>query len=233
MSLMSNEQIPSSLVSYLSLFKPLKTLLSLVNMQNNNQKYRCYCTKCAQHGRDYDEVSRSTYFKHLKDMAVPHLKEPMDLDAERADARFTSCDSGSNEEVFEEGLPFVSLLDDSNLPKEQLPFIFFMMMVMLIQEQCITDKGIELMMTFINVALRDCNQQYRFPKRAATFYKWCQLANFIHDGLKQYVSCPECHAIHSYDTEEQKVRLRGRLLCNKRQGPFRNAERCRQPLFDT
>lgn len=102
-------------------------------------------------------------------------------------------------------------------------------MVVMIHGKHITDEGCEIVMAFLNMALIYCNKEYRFPVRAQTFVEWCQLAERIHHGMKSYVSCTKCHAVHAYETEDEKRRIFGRKCTSVE--PFPGSVRCNAELF--
>lgn len=93
----------------------------------------------------------------------------------------------------------------------------------------ITDEGLEIVMAFLNVALSYCNNDFRFPVRSSTFFNRCKIAERVHDGLKRFVCCSCCHAIHPFTIEEEKLLSRGRK-CGAR-GPFSYSQPCENDLF--
>lgn len=86
-------------------------------------------------------------------------------------------------------------------------------------------------MVFLNMALALTKSEYRFPVRAQTFVAWCKLAERVHHGMKEYVSCTLCHAVHPFDTPEEKVALIGKTCSSVE--PFLGSTRCGNELFTT
>lgn len=103
-------------------------------------------------------------------------------------------------------------------------------MVVMLHGKHLSDEGCEVLMVFLNIALTITNNVYRFPVRAETFVSWCKLAERVHHGMKEYVSCTACHAVHAFHTATEKSALLGRT-CSYIE-PFPGSSRCSNTLFE-
>lgn len=115
--------------------------------------------------------------------------------------------------------------DNSAFPTEVVPFLLFVMLVLLYSRSWVTNEGLKTIMLFANQILLITNHQYRFPVRVHTLEKWAELSKRVYHGIESYVSCTQCHAM--YPIELNRTR-------NKRcswKDSVKNASRCNNELY--
>ena len=86
-------------------------------------------------------------------------------------------------------------------------------------------------MLFCNMVLCLTDENYRFPVSITTFDRWCSSNQYGNSGIKEYASCTACHAIHPYETEEDKRKVQDQVYCNDA-GIFVGSSMCQNRLLD-
>ncbi|OBZ80176.1 hypothetical protein A0J61_11775, partial [Choanephora cucurbitarum] len=103
-------------------------------------------------------------------------------------------------------------------------------MVLLLRKNQLSDLSCETVMAFCNMVLCLTEEDFRFPKSVATYDTWCELAQFASASIKQYASCTTCHAIHPFDTAEEKQTIQQQPKCLD-EGLFLNSPACQTSLL--
>ena len=94
---------------------------------------------------------------------------------------------------------FLSIIYISaKVPHSAISKIFYMMVTKL-NNKYTTHEGTEFVMDCLNQVLEETGDSFRFPKRVPTFANRNALLNCSNEGIKAFVVCPKCHALHESD----------------------------------
>ncbi|KAG2190817.1 hypothetical protein INT47_012014 [Mucor saturninus] len=213
---------------------------------------RCTCSRCKTGVNGFKLVNRKTLVNHEEaDERASFLMERMQQTNENAatetadvpehaeiNANEESDDEDVLDDIFddeeedEEEAPaedlFARFGNNEYLPTEPLAFVLFLTLFLL-NGKHLTEEACEILMIMFNIALEITHHRYRFPVRAETFVAWCQLASRVHHGMKEYVSCTICHAVHPFETACEKIALLGKTCSSVE--PFPRSTRCGNDLF--
>ncbi|OBZ80544.1 hypothetical protein A0J61_11408, partial [Choanephora cucurbitarum] len=103
-------------------------------------------------------------------------------------------------------------------------------MIVLLRKNQLTDASCEAIMLFCNMVLCLTDEAFRFPRSATTFEGWCNSMRFFSASIKEYASCITCHAIHPYDTEDEKKQVQQQRYCLD-SGIFSKPSICEEELI--
>ncbi|OBZ81209.1 hypothetical protein A0J61_10742, partial [Choanephora cucurbitarum] len=118
----------------------------------------------------------------------------------------------------------------SYLPNSSIASLLFALLLCLRKNQ-LTDAACETVMLFCNMVLCLTEESFRFPMSIATFDRWCSSNHYGNTGIKEYASCTSCHAIHRYETDEDKGKVQDQVYCNDA-GIFAGSSMCQNKLLD-
>ena len=85
------------------------------------------------------------------------------------------------------------------IPSSTASKILFAMVIKLLNKYT-THEGTEYVMECLNQVMEVTGDSFRFPKRVPTFLNRTALLNNSTDGVKTYVVCPKCSALHENTT---------------------------------
>ncbi|KAI8324038.1 hypothetical protein EDC96DRAFT_581925 [Choanephora cucurbitarum] len=220
----------------------------------DGNSFKCVCTECQESiPLGYDLLTKRTYRLHQEreNAKKPRIESPSSSRALSSGITFAFNDLLVEED---EGFSFgetplevasvatiqaESVEQDeyrfenprsNHLPNSPIASLLFALLLCLRKNQ-LTDAACETVMLFCNMVLCLTEESFRFPLSIATFDRWCSSNHYGNTGIKEYVSCTTCHAIHSYETDDDKRKVQGQVYCNDA-GIFAGSLVCQNKLLD-
>ncbi|OBZ80886.1 hypothetical protein A0J61_11065, partial [Choanephora cucurbitarum] len=223
------------------------TYQNSLQLPSSEKLFKCECSDCQLSlPLGYTYLKKRTYRIHQKRDSVkkPRTEVVRTSEADQSTASTYVGDSSeevvgpSNDQPVAGNILAVTTASDEcqsectqskYLPSTPIASLLFAM-VLLLRKNQLSDLSCETVMAFCNMVLCLIEEDFRFPKSVATFDTWCELAQFASTSIKQYASCTTCHAIHPFDTAEEKQAIQQQPKCLD-EGLFLNSSACQTSLL--